>query len=203
MKKIYLISAGVILAVVAFAVYSQFIKPQLDNRTITAVVPTVIAQPDLDFEFSYPSGEAGLSLIEPPIATTSESMLRKVFIMMQTEDYIDYQGKEGAEDAPPTISVLVFDNQADEGEGGRVTRLQNWAQTNSVLTGFDQLSAETEVVEIDGAKALHYQSVGEYKKDIYLISHSGNVYLFVGQYQEEGDYLQTTFKDLIGSILFY
>ena len=122
---------------------------------------------------------------------------------METERYIKHQGKEDVEDAPPVISIMVFDNQADETEGGRITRMQNWAEKNSALTGFDNLSTESEVVEIDGARAIHYQSEGKYKKDMYLVSHRGNMYLFVGQSESDDDKMQQTYQDLIGSVLFY
>ena len=201
MKKAYVIAGLFLLAGLSFAVYSQVLKPQLDNRMVTAVVPTTIDRPDILLSFTYPSGEAGYALVEPPVA--EESDIKAVFLLMETERYIKHQGKEDEEDAPPVISVMVFDNQADETEGGRITRMQNWAEKNSALTGFDNLSTESEVVEIDGARAIHYQTEGKYKKDMYLVSHRGNMYLFVGQSESDDDKMQQTYQDLIGSVLFY
>lgn len=203
MKKAYIIAGLLVVVIVGFAGYIKVIKPQLDSRTLTAVVPMMIDRPDIGIGFTYPSGEAGYSLIEPSVATTSDLAIKNVFLIMSTPDYIDYQGNENTEDAPPVISIMVFDNQADESEGGRITRMQNWAQANSSLTNFDNLSVESEVVEIDGAKALHYKSIGIYQKDIYLASHQGNMYLFVGQSESENDPIQQTFNDLISSVIFY
>ncbi|MCA9356791.1 hypothetical protein H6784_04800 [Candidatus Nomurabacteria bacterium] len=203
MKKIHLFAGIAVLVIVVLIGYTQLIKPKLDNRTVTTVVSTTITQPELDFEFTYPSGEEGYSLIEPPVTTSSGSELKKIYLMMPTENYIGYQGKEDSEDAPPTTSVFVFEDQSEEGDSGRVTLLQNWANSHAGLTAFDQISTEAEVIELDGAKALHYQVEGTYKKDVYLVSHQGNVYLFVGQYKEAGDALQTEFTKVVNSVLFY
>lgn len=203
MKRIHLYAGVAVLGVVLLVGYFQLVKSELDNRTVTTVVPTTITQPEFDFEFTYPSGEEGYSLIEPPVTTSAESELKKIYLIMPTENYIGYQSKEDSEDAPPTTSIFVFEDQSEESDLGRVTRLQNWANSHAGLTSFDQLATEAEVVELDGAKALHYQIDGKYKKDIYLASHQGRVYLFAGQYEETGDALQTEFTKIVNSVLFY
>lgn len=200
MKKIYIVG-GVAVLVLALAIgYFQLIKPQLDNKMVVAVMPETVRPEGLPLEFTYQSGEAGYSLIEPPVGTSTP--LLQAYILMKTDEYIKYQNGEYGDEAPPTISILVFDNQSDLSEEGKITRLQNWAAAHDALTSYGQLTVEAEVVDIDGEPALHYQADGLYLSDIYVASHRGNEYLFVGQYEEVGDARQTIFSDIIKTVLF-
>ena len=197
MNKTYIIGGVVVLLllVVGFFVFQQF----QNDRTVAVTVNQLIDRPDLEFGFSYPSGEAGLSLVEPP---AGEGNLLGAFLLFPTDSYIEYQNEEGAE-TPASISIFVFAEDDSDSESGRITRLQNWASDNSALTKYDLALNTPDIVEVDGVKAIRYDAEGVYPQTIYLASYTGRIYMFVGQFEEDGDYLDTTFGEVISAVTFY
>ncbi len=223
-NKIIIVSIAAIIIIVG--AYFFLVKPMLDDRTVPAVAPvTINREDDLHFSFSFPSGESegGYSLIERPgvepvaVATTTEATstvvtdltattsLRYMYLLMDTPTYAMVQADPEAADLPPTISILVLNNNAaDQSEGDRMTRLRNWAALNDVLTMFNSAAAEPTMIEIDGVEGLRYEStVGTYPTIFTLLSYRGNVYLFAGQYGSADDSIRTVYEDLVNSVSFY
>ncbi|MEY3784391.1 MAG: hypothetical protein RLZZ230_713 [Candidatus Parcubacteria bacterium] len=206
MKKIYIISGIILLIGVGFLVYSKVINPYLDSRTVTAVVPTTIENTDMDFAFTYPSGEEGYTVIEPPIATTSTDGIKKIYLILNTAEYITFQTADAGGEAPPLISIFVIDlpEVADDIEApDKITVLRTWAEQNPQLSSYSFRTSEPEEIEIDGVKALRYRTDGSYKQEVYLASHKGRVYVLTGQYQDEPDSIRAIFTNLIASLTFY
>ncbi len=205
MKKIYIIASIILLLTVGFIVYSKVIKVYLDDRTISAVVPTTIENQTLDFAFTYPSGEAGYTVIEPPVSTTTSDGIQKIYLILNTAEYITFQSTTTGGKAPPLISVFVvtLPEISDDAETpSRVTILRNWAEQTPRLSSFASRTNEPEEVEIDGVKALRYRTEGSYKQEVYLAYHHGRAYIFTGQFTEDTDTIRTTFTDLISSLAF-
>lgn len=204
MKKQLIAVLLVVLVLAGFLVYTQIVKPELDNRTITAVVPTEIVNEELGVGFVYPSGEQGFALIEPPVPAGVADGLQKVYLIMSTEDYIEYQQID-ATDTPPSVSVFVFSMpEALPGSEGadRLAKLEIWAEVYSKYSSYGLRTAEPEVVEMDGVKVLRYATDGAYKQHVYLAFYKGNVYMFTGQYKLESDRIHEMFTDLIASVTF-
>jgi len=207
MKKIYLVIV-VVVAVIGYFVYTSILKPQLDNRTVTAVVPMTIKSSDTSLEFTYPSGEDGYSLIEPPVPEGLSDGLRKVYILMDTHDYIEFQ-KDKNGDTPPTVSVFVLDfpnslyglNGLTE-DSKRIDKLKAWAQKYTKYSSYNQKTAEPEEVKLDGALTLHYLTKGDYQQDVYVVMYNGKVYVFNGQFTKDKENIHKMFKELIGSVVF-
>ena len=193
---------GILVLAVALAGYFFLLKPQLDDRTVAVVVQETIERRDLELSFSYPSGQNGLSLIEPPI--TPGEALAAAYILIPTPEYIDYQQAEFSGATPAAISVFVFSaDRADETEDiGRIARMQNWAAANDGLTSFSRALNTPDITEIDGLEALTYTTEAAYDQDVYIVSYRGNIYMFVGQYEGASDDLRQTFADLISNVRF-
>lgn len=190
----------VVPVVVLAVVYLAVVKPMLDNRTESVVVYQLAQNEQLEIQFSYPSGEDGYSMIEPPV----EAPMLDAWILMSTPEYISFQGGESTE-TPASMSVFVFSLPDDTSEGeqvGRITRLQNWAQSNSGITAYDRIYGTPDVVEIDGVKALEYTTDGLYQQTVYLASYRSRVYMFVGQYDRPTDAIKSDFETLIQSVHF-
>lgn len=208
MNKKILIIAGILIAIiVAFVGYKQFAgapTPQdlgAEKQTVT--------NEEYGLSFAYLVGEAGFSLVEPPV---SEG-IKKSYILIPTPEYADFQNSTEARETPASISVLVLlleeEDTKVETEAGttteresRITRLQNWAMDNNILTSFNVAKATPDIIEIDGVKALHYQADGLYQQDIYLASYKNRVYMFTAQYNELDDITIASFPALIESISF-
>lgn len=200
-KKIrYTVIAALAVAVLAGAWYqiSQYLKEQVPTTT------EKVHNEAVGLGFSYQAGEAGLALFEPPLSGN----LLSAYLLMPQSDFEDYQAAdtEGRE-APASIGVFVYAlDAATTTESGerldRITRLQNWAMDNSTLTSFNQAKNTPDIVEIDGAKALHYQADGLYQQDIYLVSYKNRVYMFVGQYNDVKDMTYTSFAPFMETVAF-
>lgn len=191
---------ALIIATVLFVGFNQSQSPAEE------VVIETIRRPDLNFSFQYPSGQNGYSLIESPVAVNAP--LRQGFVIMDTDDYVAWQNIEGATEAPPSLSLFVFQAPVNEtadasaAEENRITRLQNWATENQGLTSINLATTPPETVEIDGLKALHYFADGLYPQEIYLASYKGFIYMFVGQFDGEEDSRKQAFTDLMSTVTF-
>lgn len=196
-KKTLLITLFIILAGVTY----YFVA--LDRAEISTAEQQKVDRPDLPLYFSYPSGESGLSLIEPPVDGEN---LTQAFILIPAKKYTEYQESSLDGDAPATISIFVFNLPDDTATGtervGRIARLQNWALDNQSLTLFDQTNGTPDIVELDGVRALNYSTETSYKQDIYLVSYKARVYMFVGQYEKSTDDIHKVFSEVIASVAF-
>ena len=198
-----LVIVGVVVVVLFIIAYVLWGKTWLENKTQSVVVYETASNSELSIAFTYPSGDAGYSIVEPPV----EGNLQDAWIMMDAQAYIDYQNAE-ASDAPASMSVFVFklpDEASvaeNEERAGRITRLQNWATENKNITYIDRAYGTPEIVEIDGVKALKYDTTGLFEQSIYLASYQSNVYMFVGQYDRPTDDIKQDFEVLMASVKF-
>lgn len=199
------------LLIVGAVVYSTVIKPTLDNKTISVVANEVIDRSDLAFKFTFPSGDAGYSLIEQPgiaptttaSSTAESSPLRQMFLIMDTPAYTMYQAEGWKGTMPPTISIFVFDISDDTSTSSRMDTLKNWAKNNAALSAYNQVVGEPGVVDLDGVDALQYTIPGDYNTTFTLASYKGNVYLLAGQYKDESDDIKATYSAVVESVEFY
>jgi hypothetical protein len=201
-QPLRIIAIVLLIALFGFAYYYFVAKP-VDITTLPTETRT---NTDVGISFSYPAGDDGLTLVEPPRDTTPG--LKAAYLLMPTKEYDDFIKSTEAREAPATIGVFVYaldtaTSTASSGERiDRITRLQNWAMDNNVLTSFSQAKNTPDVIEVDGLKALHYQADGLYQQNIYLASYKNQVYMFVSQYNEEADITRTAFDSFIQSIIF-
>ncbi len=203
MKQKILIVVGVVIAAVAVWFFYQQFSSYQDDQMEVAIAMETVSRPELDFTFTFPSGEAGFTLIEPPAAPTG---LLQGFIMMPTTEYIALQNDADSE-SPSAMTVFVFSLEDEETASTsprveRITRLQNWAVSNDALTSFSKAQNTPDIIELDGVKALHYRTTGETMQDIYLASYGGRVYMFASQFSEETDVTFVEFQKLIASVTF-
>jgi len=183
-----------------------FFGPQAKDRMVETNVFDRIVNQELEFSFAFDSGESALSSIESIPGQLDDERIQKMYVLMETEKLQSYQSNEveGGE-PPPAITVLVFDRTeadkiAEASSTSAVEKTKKWAESNDQYTNVSSASTEIEEVDIDGAPAIHYKVDGKYSKDVYVVKYGKRMYLFVGQYESEGDYMNTAFKDLVESI---
>ena len=200
----------VLLVVMALGFGFYFFGPQADNRTVAVNVIEKIENKDLNFSFSYESGETALSSMETLMDQSGDSSLLKMYVLMESKSLDEFnKAKEEGEgrEAPPSISVLVFD-KASSSESQIATsstsfdKIKQWAENNSRFTSINLAQGTVEETKVDGASAIHYKADGLYPQDVYVVKYGKKMYLFVGQYLEEGDYMQTSYKKLMETVLF-
>lgn len=200
LHKTYLVPAMAILLIgIVIAGYLYFTKQSIE----ATLVQEVVHADDVSLSFSYPSGDAGYALVEPP----TNDLIKKSFILMEAGEYVKVHNGNMGDDAPSTVSILVFSQSEDyttvEGEdSGRIAKLQNWAAKNDSLTQFSRLENTPDIVELDGVKALHYTASGAYEQDIYLASYRDKIYMFTGQYEDSDDDIHKMFETLMKTVVF-
>jgi len=193
------------IGLVGIAGYSMVVQPQLENRTISVTVPTPISYPETGFSFMFPSGVDALALIEPPISTSTDSSLKKAYLLMNTKEFNEYNSLVEKGTPPPTISIFIVGYASTEDESadaGRISKLQTWAQNNPQYSSWGRMSSELEVVEVDGAPAIHYQTTGEYQQSVYVTLYQKNMYILTAQFDEGETATQSIFSELISSVTF-
>lgn len=211
-KKItYIIGAVIIIALSGVGYY--FFGPQAKDRIVVTNTVEKIINKDLNFSFSYESGETALSSIESTPGQFGNSEILKMYTLMETEALDEFnKAKENGDavEAPPAISVLVFartnSNEQTEDKtatsSSSIDKVRQWAETNEAYTGINSAQGEIQEMKVDGASALHYKADGLYAQDVYVVKYGKRMYVFVGQYLEEGDYMFKAFQNLKDSILF-
>ncbi len=63
-RKTFLLVGVIGLMVIGLAAYLLVARPYLNNRTVETTETAVINRPDLNFQFSFPSGPGGFALVE-------------------------------------------------------------------------------------------------------------------------------------------
>lgn len=203
MKKhtLYIIVALILIGIAGLAYY-QFVRNAAD---LSDIPKEKVTNDTVGLSFSYPPSENGFSLVEPPVGDIG---LLAAYVLIPSKEYDDYKASTETREAPASISILVYalDSATSTASSGeridRVTRLQNWAIDNDILTSFTKAKATPDIIELDGTKALHYQADGLYQQDIYLVSYKNRAYMFVGQYDAPSDITKTAFDELIGTVTF-
>jgi hypothetical protein len=204
-KYIFLgIGLSIILIGGVFIANDKMVQPILNDRMIEDVVGEPIVVDEYDFAFKYPSGVEGFALVEPPVATTSQS-LKKAYLMFEYSQYLEYQNAGGEDQIPPAVSVFVFTlpEKTEMDTGSRSERLMQWINENPQYTSFNRKIGEATEVKIDGASAIKYSTSGLYSQDFHVVSYSGYAYIFASQYENTDDANVTMYNNLINSVTFY
>jgi hypothetical protein len=207
-KKNSLILAAIAVIVIGAIAY-QIVQTKNNNQAADAALQQTVENDDLGLLFSYAGGPDGFTLVEPP---AEQKGILKAYLLLPTKAYEEYKTREVPGEAPAGMNVFVF--TLDEGNAtnteavgtstrpDRMTRLKEWATTNTTVTSFTQAKSEPETVEIDGLKMLKYKADGLYQQEVYLGSYQNKAFMFVGQYNEETDMTFTQFQAFMQTVSF-
>lgn len=203
-QKLIIIGAALVIvtAVVGYLLYKSYTPNTVDEGTLK-----MIEDKTYGITFSFNEGENDFTVVEPP---ENQAGIQKSYILLPTKAYNEYKESESISDAPASMNVFILtlqeegntENASSAERVDRMTRLKDWAVRFDGLTQYSKKKAEPEEVEIDGLKALKYQTDGLYKQNIYLTTYKNNVYMFVSQYNEESDVTRTAFDALLTSVSF-
>ena len=193
-----LIGVIIILAAVFWGIQS---KEQTEFEAQNAV--ETVNRPELGFSFGYTAGPDALSMVEPPV---SGQPLEAAFIIMPSSEYVAFANGED-EDVGPTISLFVFQYGDDEMPVevemlGKAEKLMAWAQENQSITSINNTTSDITDFELDGLRGISYESEETYKQDIRLFRLGDRHYMFVGQYQSNGDDMDKYFDEVLSTIKF-
>lgn len=207
MTKIQVAIAVVVVAVVAGVVWVS-VRDQLADRTVSTVVSMPVHATVQQLSFTYPSGEAGYTLIEPPLPPQTADGLEKVYIIMETAAYISYQAAEDPGVTPPTVSIFVVAAPEEAPPAAaatttdRMSRLEQWAAAHEQYTSYSLRTTTPEETKIDGVKFLRYQAVGQYEQSVYLALYDDRIYTFIGQRESAETPIAGMFDALMQTVTF-
>ncbi len=199
MRHIKIIFGVVIFLIVGFIVLNTYIytEKQGDGIVPASEVRTYTTYTDewLGFLFSYPTGENGYTMTEPQVGI-DDSGLQKILVLTDTQEAKLFEdnpviGGEG----PPTITLLVFDNQK------RLTPLL-WAETNTLYSNISLKRSETSETVIGGAHAIQYMADGLYASEIAIVAHGSHVYVLNGSFIDVSSTIRKDFETILNSITF-
>lgn len=202
-NTILYVAVALTIVFVAGLIYTQFLKPELDNRTEVVVSQMSITSPVAPLMFKFPSGQDALALIEPPTGNVASTGIKEVYLMMDNDKYNEFSKNEG-EIPPASISIFVVPYVEAFGveEMSRVEKLRAWAIENPQFSSWAAATTEPESFEVDGVRSITYQTESVYKQNVHLVLYSDDIYIFTGQYEVEGDEMQTMFNDILASVIF-
>ena len=198
-KKIAIIAVFAI-ALLAVSVYFFQVRPAAEFAAQNAA--ETIVNEDLSFEFKYTAGPDALSMFEPSV---NRAPLLGSYVLLPSQDFVAIRNQESS-DTPPTISIFVYDFSDTAlpfsiESLGRSEKVLAWARANQALTGLSE-DIEPQAVELDGVTGFEYQYPSTYNQTIRLHSYDNKLYMFVGQYENQGDQMQKFFDDVLESVLF-
>lgn len=205
-KKNSLILAAVLLIVIAAITY-QIVQTRNNNDSADAALQEEVENDAIGLAFSYKGGPDGFTLVEPP---AEQKGILKAYLLLPTKAYDEYKNMDVPGEAPAGMNIFVFTldeaatstTQTGSTTPDRMTRLQDWATTNTTITSFTSARSAPETVEVDGLKMLKYKADGLYQQEIYLGSYQGKAFMFVAQYNEETDMTLTEFQNLMQTVSF-
>ncbi len=197
---------GAVLVALILGAGLYFFGPQAKDRTVMTDTVERITNKPLEFSFAFKSGEDALSSMDSIPGQFSDESLKQMYVLMETKALDEFQNKTvEAGETPPAISVLVFVPEIDASTTdslSQIDELKLWVEANPQYTNVNLPHTDIVETEIDGATALHFIADGLYSQDTYVAKYHDQIYLFVGQYIAEDDFIHTAFLDMIKTVLF-
>lgn len=198
-KKIAIIAAFAV-ALLAISLYFFQVRPAAEFAAQNAA--ETIVNEDLSFEFKYTAGPDALSMFEPSV---NRSPLLGSYVLLPSHDFVAIRNQQ-ASGTPPTISIFVYDFSdtalpVEIESLGRSEKILAWARANQALTGLTE-DVEPQPAELDGVSGFEYKYPSTYNQTIRLHSYDNKLYMFVGQYENNGDQMQDFYEEVLASVLF-
>ena len=199
MQKILI---GLIALALLVGSYLLFFNTKDETKTVPTVAVEQISLPELDFSFSYPSGQEALGFVRADVGLLDNSEDLLDFYLLTTNEVL-----QNPEDGTPngSISIFVFESpeslSTNEQNLSAIDKLKSWASSRS---GFTTYSAElaVEEIKIDGVPAITFVTEDEFTREVVISRHKKRMYLLVAQYIEEGGMIDEAFDVVKDSVVF-
>lgn len=207
MKQKYLIAALVVVLVLG--AFWFITKSNKTAEQVAIPMSEAVEREDLGMSFRYPDTyelrqmEGGLELNGLlmqgafTISSTTEGLpVTSGFVFREAVDVLDE-----TDVAAGVVSTTTEDTSSTT-PLTKEEQLRAWAENNEALTSYESRTGEPSIVKVDGVDALFFTTNAGQLQDTYVIVYRNDMYLFVGQYETEGDVYQQNFKAFIDSIYF-
>lgn len=154
---------------------------------------------EVGLSFSYrvePNGYR-LDLVEFDAAPSlGDPGFVKGYRLMLKSDYLELQKADEPREGPPTINILIFENDDNETASA-------WVDNNDSFSNTVLLVGEIERnVILAGADAVFYTYDGLYTNDAVVAVHDGYVYMLSGSYFDPNQMIRKDFQTLLDSVEF-
>lgn len=152
--------------------------------------------PALSIRFEYRVEPDGYILIDQQEENVPDTSLVDYVSLFDTSEYLELVVSSEPREAPPGISILVFENSNDE------TALE-WIAAHDIVSNASLALTEPVETLVSGESAIRYTTDGLYTTDNIVVAHNGNIYLFTGGYTSEEAVIRDDFEDIINSVSLY
>jgi len=206
MNKKIIIGIVSLFVLALIGVGYHFLGSPADDRMVVTNAVERVSNSDLRFSFAYESGEHGLSSIDSTLGEIGSQGPLQMYLLMETQSLNDYYNmNDVGTEAPPSITILVFErpvgNEALEDSMTEVEKIKAWANSNS-LSSIKLARSDIMETQVDSIQAISYNADGLYLQDIYIVKYGNLMYMFVGQYLKQGDYMHSSFHNLMKTVWF-
>lgn len=155
--------------------------------------------PAVDFAFSYRNDADGYAVDDMTERITGQPMgttIVKAYRVMNVQDRAALEASVEVGESVPTITILVFSNDANQTASQWVDAMTTFSNINSAIGVVDRDAV------VGGANAVRYRSDGLYQNDVVVVAHGAYMYLLVGAYDTEQSRIYQDFQQLVNSIQF-
>lgn len=193
-KTIIVVVALMLLAAIAFAASTLFIKP-VSPPLIAPIESATYENPAIGLAFSYKDGAAGYVLEEQPLDSTPNAPLQTITLTAQDDYTRMQQNPPIVGEGPAMIVINVFANSKKQFPLA-------WAMERPEYSSYNLKMGEEEETVVGGANAVSYLADGLYPTRQVIVAHGANIYVLSGQYLTPESAIRTDFDTLVQSVRF-
>lgn len=144
----------------------------------------------LGISFEYPVGYAGLEMSN---STSTPEIIKTVVFIEEAEYQSILNGERDGGEGPPSLVILGHSNPSGLSPDA-------WAEANAPFSSYNLKMGEVTEIEVDGERAISYESDGLYPNRNVIFAYNGRIYLLNGSYLERDSEIYRDFDRLIDSI---
>ena len=145
---------------------------------------------DLGIRFEYRTSPSGYILVEQP---TGASVL--TLSLFNNDDYFQFMISSVMQEAPPSISVRIFDNPDQLSP-------RDWVQKNPSDSN-SSLALNMRDVTMAGTPGVRYDVDGLYPSDVVVLSNNGRIYVLSGEYLSQDAPIRADFREILDHLSLY
>lgn len=191
MKKIAYILIAVALMVGGYYAYIYW---ALGNDSVGQTTDAYLtySESDIGLEFEYPEGPEGYVVDERMPVDLGTGLIKNI-ILMRTEDAQNEPPVGG--EGPPVIVISVFENAKKQFP-------RTWADENVQYSNINLATGEVGEEVVGGANAIRYMADGLYASENIVVAHGDHMYVFTGQFMDQGSQIHRDYQSLVESVRF-
>lgn len=203
MNKLIIVLAVFIVLVGGFFLFNSYIyhEKQSDDANPAAIVDNAVYDTYTDttigLMFEYKTAPDGYVVDDfSEFIGAEDTEVLKVLRVINEREKIELETSAGGREGPPTISLMVFINDANLTASQWIDAVPRFSNIDFAIGAVDRDAV------VAGANAVRYRSDGLYQSDNVVVVYGAYIYHFTGSFFEVNSPIHTEFNNLINSLTF-